>query len=89
MDLMHEIAPVHAPMFDPRVAESISRQTTAPLELASRVYREELDTLASKARITRFLHVIASRRARLRLRRHSVARTSMGTRLRWARCGTQ
>jgi hypothetical protein len=70
MDHMHQIAPVHAPMFDPRVAESIARDMAAPIELASRVYREELDALASKARITQYLHVIASRRARLRLRRH-------------------
>lgn len=67
---MHEIVPAHALMFDPRMAESIAREADAPIELASRVYREELDALASKARITQFLHVIASRRARLRLRRH-------------------
>jgi hypothetical protein len=70
MDHMHQIAPTHAPVFDPRVAESIARETAAPVEEASRVYREELDALASKARITQFLHVIASRKARLRLRRH-------------------
>lgn len=70
MDHMHQIAPIHAPIFDPGVAESIARETAAPIEVASRVYREELDALASKARITQFLHVIASRRARLRLRRH-------------------
>lgn len=63
----HEIAPAHALMFDPSVAESIAREVEAPIELASRVYREELDALASKARITQFVHVIASRRARLRL----------------------
>lgn len=68
MNQMHEIAPVHGPVFDPDVAELIARDTTAPVELASRVYREELAALASKARITQFLTVIASRRARLRLR---------------------
>lgn len=66
----HNTAPVHALAFDPLVAESLARETSAPVELASRVYREELDALASKARITQFLSVIASRRARLRLRRH-------------------
>jgi len=70
MNVMHQIEPIRAPTFDLRVAESIARETAASLELASRVYREELDALARKARITQFLHVIASRRARLRLRRH-------------------
>lgn len=70
MNHIHQIALSHAPMFDPRVAESIARETAAPIEVASRVYREELDALASKARITQFLHVIASRRARSRLRPH-------------------
>ena len=64
---MTQIAPVRAPALDPRVAESISRETAAPIELVSRVYREELDALARQARITQFLHVIASRRVRLRL----------------------
>lgn len=70
MNDMHTIAPIHAPVFDPRVAEAIARDTTAPIEVAARVYREELAALASNARITQFLGVIASRRARLRLRRH-------------------
>jgi hypothetical protein len=64
---MTQIAPAHAATPDPRVAEAIARDTAAPIELVSRVYREELDALARKARITQFLHVIAGRRARLRL----------------------
>jgi Protein of unknown function (DUF3562) len=67
---MHPIAPVHAQAFDQSVAESIAHETGAPIELASRTFREELDALASKARITQFLHVIARRWARPRLRAH-------------------
>ncbi len=62
------IAPLHVPAFDPSAAESIARETAAPLELVVRIYREELDALARKARITHFLHLIAGRRARMRLR---------------------
>ena len=73
MSDMHPIAPVHASTFDSSVVGSIARDTAAPSELVSRLYREELDTLASKARITQFLHVIADRRARLRLRQRLLA----------------
>jgi hypothetical protein len=64
------IGPDHAHAFDPRVVESIARETAAPIDIVSRIYREELDALASEARIVQFLQVIAGRRARLRLRRH-------------------
>jgi hypothetical protein len=50
--------------------ESIARDMSAPADLVSRIYREELDALASEVRIVQFLPVIASRRARLRLREH-------------------
>jgi hypothetical protein len=66
----HPIAPIHAASFDRGQAEAIARDTAAPIELVSRIYREELDALASDARLTQFLHVIAARRARLRLREH-------------------
>jgi hypothetical protein len=64
----HKIEPNHAHTFDPRVVESIAREMAMPVELVSRVYREELQALASEARIGQFLQVIAGRRARLRLR---------------------
>jgi hypothetical protein len=70
MNDTQQTAPVHGQPFDPRIAETIARDTAAPIELVSRVYREELDALASQARVTQFLHVIANRRARLRLRQH-------------------
>ncbi|HEY5760483.1 MAG TPA: DUF3562 domain-containing protein [Steroidobacter sp.] len=61
---------VNAPPLDPQVVESIARETDVPIELVSRIYREELDALARKARITHFLDVIARRRVRVRLRQH-------------------
>jgi hypothetical protein len=70
MNEMHQIAPAHATTFDPRIAETIARDTSAPIELVSRIYREELAALAREARVTLFLHVLASRRARMRLRQH-------------------
>jgi len=68
MSDMHPIAPVHGSTFDPRIAAAIAHETDAPLELVSKIYRQELDALASKATVTQFLHVIAGRQARLRLR---------------------
>lgn len=68
MNIQHRIEPNHAQSFDPRVAESIAREMDKPVELVSRIYREELQSLASEARIAQFLQVIAGRRARLRLR---------------------
>jgi len=70
MNDRHQIAPVHAITFDPRIADSIARDTAEPIELVSRIYREELAALVRQARVTQFLHVIAGRRARLRLRQH-------------------
>ena len=69
MNDLHRMSP-DARTLDPRVVESIARDTAAPIDLVSRIYREELDALASKARIAQFLQVIAARRARLRLRQH-------------------
>lgn len=69
MNDLHRMSP-DARTFDPSVVELIARDTAAPIDLVSRVYREELDALAGEARIVQFLPVIAGRRARLRLRRH-------------------
>ena len=70
MNNPHKIDPHHAHTFDPRLAESIAREMAIPVEIVARVCREELQSLASKARISQYLHVIAGRRARLRLRQH-------------------
>ena len=70
MNNSHKVDPRHAHTFDPRVAQSIARELDMPVELVSRIYREELQSLASDARIGQFLQVIAGRRVRLRLRQH-------------------
>jgi uncharacterized protein DUF3562 len=69
MNNPHKIEPNHAHAFDPRVAESIARELAIPVEVVSRIYREELQSLGREARIGQFLQVLAGRRARMRLRR--------------------
>ncbi len=69
-DAVH-IASLNAGVVDSRVAQMIADETGTPIDLAARVYREEFRALAHEARITQFVSLIASRRARLRLRRRS------------------
>ncbi|WP_129782135.1 DUF3562 domain-containing protein [Peristeroidobacter soli] len=64
------LAPVHARVFDEQVAETIARETGASVELASRIYGEELRILVRDARITQFVNVLASRRARMKLQQY-------------------
>ncbi|WP_129645794.1 DUF3562 domain-containing protein [Peristeroidobacter agariperforans] len=71
MNHPEKIAPIHAPVFDDQVAEIIARETGAPIELAARIYEEELRGLARDARITQFVNVLASRRARMKLQQLS------------------
>ena len=70
MNHPHKIDPGHAHAFDSRLAEAIAREMAIPVDVVARVYREELQALASEARLAQFLQVIAGRRARLRLRQH-------------------
>ena len=67
MNPSEKIAPVLAKVADNQVAETIARETGAPIELATRIYEEELRDLARDARITQFVNVLATRRARLKL----------------------
>lgn len=71
MNHTEPIAPIHAKVFDPQVAEAIAHETGATIELATRVYKEELSSLAHGARLTQFVNVLAGRRARMRLQRFS------------------
>jgi hypothetical protein len=48
----------------------LAADTDCPLELVARTYRSELTELQADARITQYLPVIATRRARERLRPH-------------------
>ncbi|HEY0941927.1 MAG TPA: DUF3562 domain-containing protein [Steroidobacter sp.] len=64
-----EIAASHAMVFDEQIAEAIARDTGAPIDFVTRVYKEELHTLTCGARITQFVNVLASRRARMRVQK--------------------
>lgn len=67
MNHLEQTDPIHAKVFDKQVAETIARETGAPIELATRIYKEELRNLSHGARITQFVNVLASRRARMKL----------------------
>lgn len=58
------------PKVDIAVAEGIAHDTHTSVEAVQCLYEEELATLARSATITQFLGVLASRRVRLRLRKH-------------------
>lgn len=51
-------------------AEAIAKETETDVELVQKIYKEELTTLATDAKITQYLGVLASRRVRLLLRKH-------------------
>lgn len=70
MNHLEQIAPVHAKVFDTQVAETLARDTGASIELATQIYKDELRSLSSGARITQFINVLASRRARIKLQRY-------------------
>ena len=50
--------------------EAIARETETDVEVVKEIYDEELTTLATDAKITQYLGVLASRRVRMRLRKH-------------------
>lgn len=52
------------------VAEAIARETHTSVDEVQRIYEEELSELASDAKITQYLGVLASRRVRERLKKH-------------------
>jgi hypothetical protein len=79
MNHPEQIAPIHAQVFDKQVAEIIARETGAPIELATRIYNEELRDLVRGARITQFVNVLAGRRARLKLQRRQSHRLDLVT----------
>jgi hypothetical protein len=55
---------------DRSVTEAIAKDTDTPPEDVERIYEQELSSLASEAKITQYLGVLATRRVRLMLRRH-------------------
>jgi hypothetical protein len=51
-------------------AEAIANDTGTALDVVREIYEQELAQLASDAKITQYLDVLASRRVRLLLRKH-------------------
>ncbi|HEX7116598.1 MAG TPA: DUF3562 domain-containing protein [Steroidobacter sp.] len=52
------------------VAEAIARETETSVEEVERLYERELSELAAEAKITQYLDVLASKRVRMKLRKH-------------------
>ncbi len=59
-----------APKHDRAATESLAKETETSIEEVQRLYQEELEDLAHDAKITQYLGVLASRRVKLRLRKH-------------------
>lgn len=55
---------------DQTLTESIAKETDTPAEIVDEIYQQELSSLASEARITQYLDVLAIRRVRMLLRKH-------------------
>ena len=55
---------------DTATAEAIAKETQIDVEVVQEIYEQELTMLASEAKITQYLGVLASRRVRLLLRKH-------------------
>lgn len=52
------------------VAEALAKETQRPVEEVQEIYEQELSELANDAKITQYLGVLASRRVKMRLRKH-------------------
>jgi hypothetical protein len=55
---------------DQASAEAIAKDTETSVEIVKEIYEQELNILASDAKITQYLGVLASRRVRMKLRKH-------------------
>jgi hypothetical protein len=55
---------------DQAVTEAIAKETDTSVDVVKEIYEQELTTLSSDAKITQYLGVLASRRVRMKLRRH-------------------
>lgn len=50
--------------------EAIAQETHTSIDEVERIYEQELSELASDAKITQYLGVLASKRVRMKLRKH-------------------
>lgn len=55
---------------DRKAKEALAEETHSSLDDVERVYDEEFSSLAADAKITQYLGVLASRRVRMKLRKH-------------------
>lgn len=55
---------------DATTTEAIAKETETAVEVVQEIYEQELSVLASDAKITQYLGVLASRRVRMLLRKH-------------------
>lgn len=55
---------------DVLATESIAKETDTSVDVVQEIYEQELSALASDAKITQYLGVLASRRVRMMLRKH-------------------
>jgi hypothetical protein len=70
-DLMAARIPLSSTPKQVRAAtEALARETETSIEEVQRLYEEELEDLANDAKITQYLGVLASRRVKMRLRKH-------------------
>jgi len=67
-----EFEPIDLETSHRSAVQSLAERSRSPLELVERMYRRELAQLASHARVTQYLPLLASRRVR-DLLRHSHA----------------
>ena len=55
---------------DVLATETIAKETETSVEVVKEIYQQELSALATDAKITQYLGVLASRRVRMLLRKH-------------------
>lgn len=55
---------------DSLATEAIAKETETSVEVVKKIYEQEMSALASDAKITQYLGVLAGRRVRLLLRKH-------------------
>jgi hypothetical protein len=59
-----------APKQDRNATEAIAKEMHTPVEEVQKLMDEEIEDLANDAKITQYLGVLASRRVKMRLRKH-------------------
>jgi hypothetical protein len=64
--IRHSSTPKH----DRVATEALAKETETSVEEVERLYEEELEDLANDAKITQYLGVLASRRVKMKLRKH-------------------